>query len=95
MDLPTGVHTVGTEASGLDLYPNPAQSLINVVLHDADQSIAGFTIYNVLGAVVQEATVSKQQGKAQVNVASLSSGLYTIRLQTTAGWVVRKFEIIR
>lgn len=86
---PTSVPTV-KQADEVILYPNPAQNEVNVVF-DANSDIKTIAIYNLIGRPV---SVFKVTGdSANMNIESLSSGIYFVRLINSHGDVVqtRKF----
>lgn len=93
VDIATGVTNLHAR-TGIDLYPNPAQSFINIVVQEADVQLQGYTVYNMLGAVVQQADLANVANH-QLQVGGLANGIYTIRLLSNKGWIVRKFELLQ
>ncbi len=72
------------------LYPNPAYSEVNVV-YDEASDIKNIAVYNIIGKVM---TVYKVNGNsANLNIESIPSGIYFVRLYNSTGSVVvtRKF----
>lgn len=77
-----------------DLYPNPATTTVTLVA-DAPVGAKGTTpveILNTLGQVVNRSEAQLQQGRltATVDVSTLAAGVYTVRLLTPQGIVVRQ-----
>lgn len=77
--------TIGKNSLGVIIYPNPTQSNITVSLSNLKATETySLSIYNSAGALVKQQTGLKQT-QTMLDVASLSSGLYTYRIVTTAG----------
>lgn len=73
--------------AGLQIYPNPARTVLNV----SSNSFAAKTIaiYNVLGKEVINTTVMNNQ----VNVASLAKGVYVLKVTEEGKTATRKLVI--
>jgi hypothetical protein len=69
------------------LYPNPASDFINITSDTFETKTV--TIYNVLGKVVLVANVTN----APINVASLSKGVYVVRVTEEGKTATRKLVI--
>lgn len=88
-NYPTGVPTV-KQADEIILYPNPAQNEVNVVF-DGNSDIKSVSIYNLIGKQVSLYRVIGNS--ANLNIESLPTGIYFVRLHNSHGDVVltRKF----
>lgn len=73
----TEVELLGTACAGF--YPNPAFSTIFTT-----GDVQHLYIYNLLGSLLISST------DAQIDVSSLPAGVYTVKLQTPAGVVVKQ-----
>ncbi|MCB2409557.1 T9SS type A sorting domain-containing protein [Hymenobacter lucidus] len=75
------------------LYPNPAAGLVTLEVADVrgTQAATG-ELRNALGQLVQQFTVQPQAGKlsTQLDLSGLKSGIYTVRLQTADGAIVKR-----
>lgn len=78
----SGVQNIPTIA-GLEIYPNPATSELNIKAAD---NISTVTITNMLGQTISDNRYNAPQ--VQVNITSLPTGVYFVRLNGTE---VRKF----
>ncbi len=65
----------GSEVFGMTLYPNPTASQLNITMLDGRES--NFVIVNSLGQHVQQGTITRE---ANIDVSSLASGLYLIKI---------------
>ena len=83
-------------AKSVTLYPNPATSTLNVVVSDASIRITGVEIYDVYGQMINV----EMQGMAspqvpaspqRINISSLASGVYYVRIVTDDGLVTKPF----
>jgi hypothetical protein len=59
-----------------NIYPNPATTQLTVDLNNAGN--ANMSIYNMLGQVVMEATLTEMSNK--INITDLSQGMYVVKV---------------
>lgn len=71
-------------ASSVSIYPNPATSILNVNANGYNT----VEIINMLGQVVYSTTMTDN---AQINVRSLTNGVYFVRLNGENGTTTQKF----
>ena len=78
-------------AASVNLYPNPANEVVNVELTTNDESWEGATVevYDVYGKLVN--TVVVTETPTRLNVGGLSNGVYFVRVTTGAGAVTKPF----
>ena len=74
--------------SGLNVYPNPANTLMSVEAEGLQQ----VTICNVMGQVV--VTMRCDEDGVVVNTSDLVSGIYTISVKTAQGIMTKRFTVI-
>lgn len=87
---PASTPVIAKATDNVLLYPNPANSEVNVV-YDASADVKNIAIYNIIGKVL---TVYRVTGSsANLNIENIPSGIYFARLYNSAGNVVatRKF----
>lgn len=91
-----GVGIAQVDKNGVDftLYPNPTRTEIIITNKSTDAQMQQISIVNVLGSVVFE-KVTNGDKVQKVDVSKLASGLYTARILTDKGLVIRKFEVIK
>ena len=74
--------------AGLNIYPNPANTLMSVEAEGLQQ----VTICNVMGQVVK--TQRCTENGVVINTADLASGIYTISVKTNQGTMTKRFSVI-
>ncbi len=80
-----GVNNVATSASDLLMYPNPAKEELNVV-YEGVPDIKNIAVYNIIGKVM--AVYHVNESSANLNLESMPSGIYFVRLLNSQGNVV-------
>jgi hypothetical protein len=73
----------------ISVFPNPARDLLNVT---SSSDISHVTIMNYVGQVVYNQKVV-EDNDLQVNVAGFETGVYMVKVETSAGIVVKKVTI--
>ena len=73
---------------GLNVYPNPANTLMSVEAEGLQQ----VTICNAMGQVVK--TQHCNEDGVVVNTSDLASGIYTISVKTSQGTMTKRFSVI-
>ncbi|PSK90112.1 PKD domain-containing protein [Taibaiella chishuiensis] len=93
VDNATGIVTLGKDEANVILYPNPANGFINLENRSTDIRLQEVTVFNTLGAVVYKAQLSGN--RSQLPTSRFAAGIYSLRILTDKGFVVRKFEVRR
>ncbi len=92
VDVSLSIIKVGN-ADQLMVYPNPAKDIL-IVEEKGAMIIKRITLYNVLGQQVYDG-ISNSSKKHGILLSSFAQGLYTLKIDTDKGQVVRKVDIIR
>ena len=82
-----------TSSNSLNIYPNPASDVLNIV---AENVSGGYLkLNNILGQTLRIAVLPTVKGKTKISwdVASLPNGIYCLELETPAGKYTRKVII--
>lgn len=74
-------------ANSFNIYPNPAGEILNVELDNMNEKQIKILVYDVLGKVMTDEALKLKNGKAQINVSELESGIYFIKAENE----VKKF----
>jgi len=91
-DGSTGITRV-EDSKDLLLYPNPARDMVTVENKNS-LKLKHITVYNAIGQVIYNAK-AENQDKHRIHTGAMASGMYTIRIETDKGFVIRKFEIVK
>mgnify|MGYP003577857495 FL=1 len=94
VDLTTGLVTLGQENANVNLYPNPSRDYITIDNKTDDIKMERVVVFNILGAVVYEQKADNQK-QHRFNVSKLANGVYSVRILTDKGFVVKRFEVLR
>ena len=72
-----GISELNANATGLEVYPNPAQNTLNVDLSGIDKVNGTIKVLDMLGRVV----ISEQCNEVskQINTSALNNGVYTVQ----------------
>jgi len=84
--LPTGIASYQS-AENIQLFPNPAQTELNLQHTTAVEKIQ---VIDILGKNVFEKNINSQQ-YLKINISQFQNGVYFIKAYSTQGVVVKKF----
>jgi hypothetical protein len=94
VDITTGIVKLDNTKADVALYPNPSKDYIIIENKSDDLNMQQVSIFNALGASVY--MHQADNGKShKLNVSGLASGIYSIRILTDKGFVIRKMEVIK
>jgi len=84
--------TVDTENAftNLEYYPNPVSTMLTI---DAHQKVKKYTVYDIVGKLLWERKTD--QHKFEVNMQTLSSGSYFIKLTNHSGAKTRTIKVLK
>ncbi|GAB1404307.1 hypothetical protein MASR1M74_14860 [Lentimicrobium sp.] len=74
----------------VSVYPNPANSVVNI---DLTSNISQVMVYNYVGQVVFEQTITKAQ-TIQLNVRNYEAGAYLVKFITNSGETFTKKVVV-
>lgn len=89
---PTGIVDL-TQAKDFDLYPNPTNDQIHIILPAAADQSTEIMIFDLTGKLINSTAVQLNSlGQiVQIDVNSLSSGMYLVKMNTIEGIYQKKF----
>lgn len=89
---PTSIDKI-MDLSGLNLFPNPTNDVLNVSLTMKMSESVNFTVINSIGQEVMNVTETLSEGNQQttLNVSNLAAGVYILNINTEGGSTQRKF----
>lgn len=67
--------------SSINLYPNPANSLVQIALQNTTEIIDSIVIYDILGKKVSQIS-SVASNQSTIDVSNLSKGIYLVEIST-------------
>ncbi len=73
-------------SNAISIYPNPASTVLNLNLGNLNGKTATISVVNALGQVVKNVPAA-----AQLNVANLPAGVYTLKVAAANGTAVKRF----
>jgi hypothetical protein len=78
----------------LDVYPNPASTILNINITGAATSVR-YTLLNYQGSAVYSNEIGKLSGFAakQLNITNFAAGIYYLRVETDQNVTIRKVVI--
>jgi hypothetical protein len=75
------------------LFPNPAKTSLNIT-NKSGLSMQIVTTYNMLGQMIYQAKADSRNSHL-MNIAGFASGVYTLKIETEKGTIIRKFEVLQ
>jgi len=78
----TGISEFNVSNFTFNVYPNPSKGLIILDIENPEESNVEIEIYNVFGEVVYTKHLTIQKIKEELDIKSLTDGIYMIKLQT-------------
>ncbi len=76
-------------ADGVSVYPNPARDILNIT---STTDITHVTVMNYVGQIVFNQKVV-EDNDLQLSVAGYETGVYMVKVETTAGILIKKVTI--
>jgi hypothetical protein len=93
---PLGINTI-TNSNSLVISPNPAKGLFNISYNLLKDENVNITLVDELGQVVYNKQLLSQHAgtlRQSVSVQDLAQGIYSLRLNTDEGIIVKKVVIL-
>lgn len=83
--------------TGLKLYPNPTQGLINLDFESLNSTDLSIKIFDTKGSEVLniDENIFSGSNKIQINTTSLEEGLYIIQLLNGKSFVTKRFQVVK
>ena len=83
---------------GLNIYPNPAQTVLNINFNTEETSDVTVNVINVNGSLVQSTSLNNVNAGNRVMTIStedLAAGIYNLNVVTSAGIETRNFVVVK
>lgn len=88
-----GLNNITLDDTELVLYPNPARDILTIE-NKSNLRMKSLMVSNIVGQTIYNSQTDNGQ-KAQLDLSQYASGMYTVRIETDKGFVIRKFEVIK
>ena len=101
VELPPAIITVVEENSsinGLNIYPNPAQNVLNINFSTEEATDVTVNIINANGMLVQTTSMDNANAGNRIITISteeLAAGIYNMSLVTSSGTETRNFVVVK
>jgi len=85
-DTLTGINELSVNEKAISIYPNPTNGDFTLKVANNRQLIGDskIEVYNVLGEIVYEETLSPNEGKYKINLSNATTGVYTLKVYYSA-----------
>ena len=92
-----GVTNIGSSLSNVKIYPNPSNGTFNLSYSLTNSGNVSIAIIDELGQIVFASSEQRNSGQTneQINMENLSAGIYSLRLQTSSGIMVKKLVVMK
>lgn len=83
--------------AGVNVFPNPSNSVVNVEFEVQNQENVTVSIMNTVGQMVSSNNLGSVSGvqATQMDVSSLESGMYIVRIKTANGETTKRISVIK
>ncbi len=87
------VKSVSNHGGTANMYPVPAESLLNIDLNWNVSQASTLTISDMQGRVIKTQSIPAAKNFVSVSVADFATGIYTVRLNGTDGQIVKQIVV--
>jgi PKD repeat protein len=98
IDMASGIENIAEQLSALEIYPNPANDVLNLSFDLSSPASLSFRICNVLGQEFYNSGKSfytQGNNRFVINVNNLENGFYFIKINKGKEEIVKKFVVNR
>lgn len=88
----SGLGLVANSNDGVNIYPNPANNIVNVI--NEGGKISEVQVINLSGQVVMTSKIGTSESEVQLDVERLPAGTYFLRITTDLGIVNKKVTLL-
>ena len=94
---PVNVQQVAAPVAQLEIFPNPANRVLNVTFETPDAEELTLTVTNALGQTIQQVASGTFRGEQtiQVNTSAFATGIYFINAVSNTGVTTKRFVVER
>ena len=88
--IATGIQNIKPSGTGLNVYPNPASTTLNISL-DGNPVNGTIEVYSTIGEMIYQSTITGT--KMSIPISQWSDGMYVVRVTTESGTVSKSFVV--
>jgi hypothetical protein len=79
-------------ASSLNVFPNPTQDIVNIVIDNNETKSYSFELIDALGQVISTEEVKDARGRTEVkfDLSNRAQGIYLLRVRTGNAAITRR-----
>ena len=94
---PAAVKTLSPMQHSLQVFPNPATDQVNLNFNSGEIKVQSVCLTDILGKVITRIPANDQTGVQQytLDLTHLANNIYFIQLQTSAGVISRKVQVLK
>lgn len=89
----TTLSDISFEKSNIKVYPNPSSELIYITNQDNTDQIKNLTLFDISAREVLQIKVEEMSTETQLNVGSLSRGMYLLQIETQNNKYTKKIIV--
>jgi serine protease len=92
-DWTVGTNNLPTDLEGLNVYPNPFDHSVQLVIDAVSRQEISIEIFDLAGKLIvseQHQTINKGTNTLTINTAKLLSGMYILKVRTEKGMVTKR-----
>jgi len=90
--FPTSVENISRTKEAVEVFPNPANNILNVQFNNVKESDANIIVTDVTGrTIIILGDVAANKGNVAINISNLTAGIYFVRIETSSSVQVVKF----
>ncbi len=93
--ISSGVVGVENDYFNLEIFPNPANDVVNINISSKNTEAASAGLFTLDGKLIltESVTLSNNNQAIQFNTESLTSGIYLVKIETASGAITEKVII--
>ena len=89
-----GIRDLNAGVTTLNVYPNPANNVLNIDIETTEAENVTLTLCDILGKTLktQHFSTTAQMSTCSIDVSDLAKGMYLLRVKTDKGITTKKFN---
>ena len=88
-----GVSELEVSSFGLEFFPNPAASILNVSFQNSTKEDVIIELYDIAGALLKVDKITGSAGEVQYDISNLSKGSYLLKVAGSEKSEAKRFNV--